>query len=230
MFYSWYVLSLHFDYPYTPLFIYTEGILSVFKLPAWLDPQRYTMMLYVQLFLASVILSTPPRSCPSGLYYVLPNFGLWNLPILISLPFAHIWYPSITAHLNYLITLQPRSPRLPLLLHPTARPSPAASVKRLLTKLGPLACKHHKADRQPPAAPSVYEREHISKLEALQRGENHQHHSPANSISAIQAATPQQDDNSVNALSVSRDAATGCPRGLGHINYLMSFFIAIHQC
>lgn len=136
MFYSWYVLSLHFDYPYTPLFIYTEGILSVFKLPAWLDPQRYTMMLYVQLFLASVILSTPPRSCPSGLYYILPNFGLWNLPILISLPFARIWYPSITAHLNYLITLQPRSPRLPLLLHPTARPSPAASVKRLLTKLG----------------------------------------------------------------------------------------------
>lgn len=86
-------LSLH-------SFIYTEGILSVFKLPAWLDPQRYTMMLYVQLFLASVILSTPPRSCPSGLYYVLPNFGLWNLPILISLPFARIWYPSITAHLN----------------------------------------------------------------------------------------------------------------------------------
>lgn len=180
-----------------------------------------------------------PLCYPQHTSSLLSIWSLLHSSKLWSVELTHPYFSSFCSYLIsihhstpkcHLITLQPRSPCLPLLLHPTARPPPAASVKRLLTKLGPLACKHHKADRQPPAAPSVYEREHISKLEALQRGENHQHHSPANSISAIQAATPQQDDNSVNALSVSRDAATGCPRGLGHINYLMSFFIAIHQC
>lgn len=74
-----------------------------------------------------------------SIWSLLHSSKLWSVEL------THPYFSSFCSYLIsihhstpkcHLITLQPCSPRLPLLLHPTARPSPAASVKRLLTKLG----------------------------------------------------------------------------------------------